>query len=100
MEKESMILKIERILALCNPPVGYAPVEEYDFDIERLRKIDNLRHDCAHRSKLPSLETRIESNLHFLEKTGLYIISLLNSSLGITISEEYLVEVVQTQGLP
>lgn len=57
VERESLPKKAERLLAALQPDSLRGVIDGFDFDIEELRAIDQLRHDATHR---PNLATRIE----------------------------------------
>jgi hypothetical protein len=70
LERESLCEKVECLLRSCRPPAGFAPLDDYEFSIERLRAVDQLRHDVVHSGFLGKVIPNADAELDFLWKTG------------------------------
>jgi hypothetical protein len=52
LERESLLKKVDMLFRLCNPPEGYAPIDNCVFDRKRLDAIDSQRHRIIHANGL------------------------------------------------
>jgi hypothetical protein len=94
MEKESLMKKVDTLFALCKPPAGYAPLEEYAYDRGRLEQLDKLRHDYVHlkdeaQFKLPNGA----DDIRFLQKTTWFFLPLVHDRYGTLIDPRVFQEV-------
>ncbi len=78
LEKESLLTKSDRLFAICQPDSTFDPLESYKFDRKNLKKLDELRHKIVHHPENLIKIPTIENDLEFLEKTGLFYMSLIN----------------------
>ncbi|NQU05901.1 MAG: hypothetical protein HQ568_07395 [Calditrichaeota bacterium] len=90
LERESLLVKIDLLMSLCKPQNGYAPIEQYKYDRNRIENIDSLRHSYVHDESFPVVNIGIEKDLKYLEKTGLYFCVLLNGAYGIQMDPKYI----------
>ena len=58
LERESLLKKTDLLFAKCQPPKDWAPIGHYQFDRERLQKLDEVRHEIVHGSALGKEITR------------------------------------------
>jgi hypothetical protein len=52
LERQSVIKKLDTIFELCHPPRDFVGMPDYLYDKERVKSLDQLRHDCVHRAMI------------------------------------------------
>jgi len=90
LERESLLVRIERLFALCRPAPDFHPIKNYVYDRDRVERLDRLRHDVVHRPEgtrlaIPDCYDAIE----FLFRTGLYLWTMLNYKYGVKMDPFY-----------
>jgi hypothetical protein len=81
LERESLLTKVDRLFARCNPPSGWSPMVAYAFDRERIKRFDDQRHEIVHGKALgkpPTLFQVSDENLFYVQQTGMYFMGLVN----------------------
>ena len=72
LERESLLTKVDRLFARCNPPSGWSPMVGYEFDRERIKRFDDQRHEIVHGKALGKPLTLFQvsdENLLYVQKT-------------------------------
>jgi hypothetical protein len=82
----SLPRKVDLLFQLCTPPKGYAPIDHYAYDRDRLGKIDDLRHAIIHRNGLGKAVQDLDDDLDFIWKTANYLLALVNQKYGVQVS--------------
>jgi hypothetical protein len=82
----SLPRKVDLLFQLCTPPKGYAPINSYAYDRDRLEKIDDLRHAIIHRNGLGKPVQSLDDDLDFIWKTANYLLALVNQKYGVQVS--------------
>jgi len=97
LEKESLLVKIDKLFAVCQPVPGYKPIRRFSYDRARLQDLDTLRHSIIHQSgpvrKLP----KGEDDIRFMQLCGLYMVDLVNTRFGVQIDANQLEESFRAQ---
>jgi hypothetical protein len=78
LDRQSLLMKIDRMFQVCRPPAGFEPMNDYKFDRGRLEKLDKLRHDIVHG---PGPVTPLENSddeIWYLHKTTFYFFAMVN----------------------
>lgn len=83
---ESLLKKLDLLFQLCKPPRGFAPINYYTYDRNRLKRIDDTRHQIVHRNGMGKPVVKIDDDLDFILKTGNYLLALLRSTYGVQIN--------------
>jgi hypothetical protein len=73
VEKESLPKKVERVLAVLQPGSLKDVIQGFDFDMEELKKIDQLRHDVTHKPNFANPIQDVTDKLRFLHCTVLLL---------------------------
>ena len=77
-DRQSLLVKVDKLFQVCRPEQGFAPMDDYAFDRTRLEQLDSLRHEIVHGSG-PVNEIRVTDNdIWFLHKTAFFLMSLVN----------------------
>ena len=63
LERDSLLKKVDLLFQLCTPPKGYAPLNNYVYDRDRLEKIDDARHGIIHRNGMGKPVVGIDEDL-------------------------------------
>lgn len=84
LERESLLKKIEILHSICKPPKMFSPIHEYTFDPERLKRLDDLRHEIVHGLNPLSKSIQI-SEIEFFQKTSLYLAVMVSDAFGIKV---------------
>ena len=89
LERESLFTKANHLFARCKPPNKWSPMHNYEYDKDRLLKLDSFRHDVIHgqgvRKKLDNPEDEVE----YLMKTALFYMGLVNLRYGLQLNPLY-----------
>jgi hypothetical protein len=88
LERESLLTKVDRLFARCNPPAGWSPMVGYAFDRDRIKRFDDQRHEIIHGTALGKPLTLFqisEDNLFYVTRTGMYLIGLINFKYGLQV---------------
>ncbi len=72
-ERESFPWKVEKILAVLQPSTTKDVVPGFEFQLETLKAIDDLRHDLTHRTTFATPIPDIYEKLTYLHKTVLLL---------------------------
>jgi hypothetical protein len=86
LERESLLTKVNRLFARCNPPSGWSPMLGYTYDEERVKCFDDQRIEIIHGKALGKLLTLFEvsdDNLDYVLRTGMYFLLLINFKYGL-----------------
>jgi hypothetical protein len=92
LEKDSLLTKIDRVLARCTPPHGWSPMEDYKYDRVRIQAFDDQRHRIVHGQALGHPLGRFElseKNLNYVQQTGMFFVGLLNFRYDLRIDPNY-----------
>jgi hypothetical protein len=93
LERESLLVKVDRLLARCQPPPTWSPMIGYGFQKAKLEALDQQRHEIVHGEALGNALTVFEmsqENLFYLMQTGMYFMGLINLKYGLQIVPDYL----------
>jgi hypothetical protein len=83
LERESLITKIDVLFARCQPPPKWSPMTDYQFDPQRLQKVDKLRQDILHGEALGRVIPNVEQELDYLNRTTMFLLGLVNFRYGL-----------------
>lgn len=83
LERESLLKKTGVLFARCKPPAKWSPMADYQFDSERLEKLDRLRHDIVHGEALGSAITNVVDELDYLCRSTMFLMGLVNLRYGL-----------------
>jgi hypothetical protein len=79
------------------PPPGFVGVKNFAFDRERLKALDEMRHDIVH-SRGPVVELpHGDDDILFLQKTATFLLSLVNQRYEVKIDPTYMKNIVKQQ---
>lgn len=85
IERESVLVKIDLLFALCSPPADYAPLNNYAYDRARLERVDGERHAVIHENGFVTALPTIEEDLDYISKTAWFVMGLVNQKHGLQI---------------
>jgi hypothetical protein len=77
LERASLLAKSDALFALCSPPEKFVPMNDYVFDRERLKHLDELRHQVVHGDGHVEFKD-INDELWYMQKTGFFYFALIN----------------------
>ncbi len=83
LERESLNTKIDVLFARCQPPPKWSPMTDYQFDPQRLQKVDKLRQDIVHGEALGRVIPNVEQELEYLLRTTMFLMGLVNFHYGL-----------------
>jgi hypothetical protein len=86
LERESLLKKVDLLFTLCKPPKGFAPIKDYEYDRERLEKLDGARHGIIHRNTVGKPLTNLDDDLDFISKTAKFLVALVHEKYGVQIN--------------
>jgi hypothetical protein len=83
LEMKSLSDKIGRLHARCRPQEGWAPMEGYWFDLDRIKKLDRLRQDIVHGDALGQAIQNVDDEFDYMNRTCWYFMALVNLRYGL-----------------
>jgi hypothetical protein len=86
IERESVLIKIDLLFALCRPPADYTPLNNYAYDRARLERIDGERHAVIHENGFLMPLPTIEVDLDYISKSAWFVMGLVNQKHGLRIN--------------
>lgn len=92
LDRESLLLKADRLFQVCQPPVGFAPLHNYAYDRDRLLKLDEMRHDIVHKSSSVPMLPNGDDDIWFLQKTANFFMALVNSKYDLRINPYHMIQ--------
>jgi hypothetical protein len=93
LERESLLAKVDRLFARCQPPSNWSPMEDYAFDRKRLEAFDEQRHAIIHGDALGrplTLFQVTDESIQHISKTGMYLMSLVSFKYKLRPDADYI----------
>lgn len=93
LERDSLLVKVDRLCARCNPAAGWSPMTGYEFDRKKIELFDKQRHEIIHGRALGTPLTLFQisdENLFYAQQTGMYFMGLVSHKYGLKIDPTYL----------
>lgn len=88
LERESLLIKVDRLLARCKPKTNWSPMHGYAYDRQRIKQFDDQRHEIIHGAAIGkplALFPVTDENLWYLSRTGMFFVALVNMRYGLQI---------------
>ncbi len=98
LERESLRRKIDRLQARCQPPPDWSPMYDYIYDGKTIEAFDEQRHAIIHGKALGKplgIFPISDRSLHYLLKTGTYLMGLVNFKYKLRLDPNYIGRVWQ-----
>jgi len=92
LDRESLLVKVDRLFAVCRPRPDFNPMDDYTFDRGRLEKLDKLRREIVHGSGAVTQLEHGDEDIWFLEKTCFYFFALVNMRYDTRLDPNQLVQ--------
>jgi|SRR5580704_726066 hypothetical protein len=93
LERDSLLTKIDRLFARCQPPADWSPMNDYAFDRKRVESFDEQRHAIIHGKALGkplNLFAVSDASLRYVSQTGMFLMGLVNFRYGLTLDANYM----------
>jgi hypothetical protein len=91
LDQKPLAKKIDLLFQRCKPPVGWRPLRDYEYDPERLVRIDRIRHEVVH-GKGPEAVRDLKPEDHeFLQRTHMLLLLLVHQRYGIQVAPDEMV---------
>jgi hypothetical protein len=91
-ERESLLKKVDRLFQLCKPKKSIFLTNGFQFDRDRLKELDNLRHAIVHAPEYEKQFSKLLEDLDFLRKSGLHIASMIAETYNTGINGQEVVD--------
>lgn len=85
LARQSLLMRTDRLFALCKPAASTVILRNFSFDRARLERLDTLRHEVVHGIGNESRVTAVDDELEFLNKTGLFLASMVHLAYGVQV---------------
>jgi hypothetical protein len=89
LERESLLTKADQLLARCKPEARWSPMNNYEYDRDRLKRLDEFRHNVIHGDGLGMELNDSDNEVDYLMRTALYFMGLVNLRYGFQINPIY-----------
>jgi hypothetical protein len=83
---DSLLAKLDLLFQLCTPSRDFAPINNYSYDRDRIRRIDERRQGIIHRNTMTEPHASIDDDLEYTSKTANYLMGLVNQKYGVQIN--------------
>jgi hypothetical protein len=90
LERESLLTKADQLLARCKPEAKWSPMNNYEYDRDRLERLDDFRHNIIHGDGLGMELKDADNEIDYLTRTALYFMGLVNLRYGFQINPVYI----------
>jgi len=91
LDRESLLLKADRLFQVCQPPACFSPLHNYAYDRARLVQLDEMRHDIVHKSSSVPMLPAGNEDVWFLQQTANFFMTLVNSKYELKIDPNHMV---------
>lgn len=90
LDRESLLRKLDLLFSFCKPPSNFEPLENYNYNRERIQQLDRIRHGIVHGEGPVTTLPNGDDDIDYLQKTCWFLMSLVNQKYGVKIDPEYL----------
>ncbi len=90
LEKESLLTKIDTVMARCKPDREWFERPGYRYDRVRIDELDEKRHDIVHRDALGIAIPEGQESAEYLVRTGIFLITIVGRRYGLKLDLRYL----------
>ncbi len=90
LERESLLTKADHLLARCKPEPKWSPMNNYEYDRDRLKRLDDFRHNIIHGDGLGMELKDADNEVDYLTRTALYFMGLVNLRYGFRMNPVYI----------
>jgi hypothetical protein len=94
LERESLLAKADLLLARCKPPAKWSPMNNYEYDKNRLEYLDQFRHNIIHGDGMGMELKNSDDEIDYLMKTAHYFMGLVNLRYGFRLAPLYMFQVM------
>ncbi|MCK4462341.1 MAG: hypothetical protein KAW46_11095 [candidate division Zixibacteria bacterium] len=78
LQRESVIKRCDFLHEICQPTDDAKRMGEYKFDRDRLRKLDDARHNIIHEPNILGKTETLRDDLDYLTRTGMYFLKIMH----------------------
>jgi hypothetical protein len=90
LERESLLTKADQLFARCKPPEKWSPMNHYEYDRDRLERLDRYRHDVIHGDNLIRELKNPDDEVDYLMRTALFYMGMVNLHYGLKLNPLYI----------
>lgn len=83
LDRQSLMTKIDRLFAVCQPPRDFDPLRDYKFDRDRVETLDTNRHNAVHKEGVDNPLPRGNDDIWFMMSTANYLMAMVNERFGL-----------------
>lgn len=91
LERESLIKKVDRLFAICQPNADFSPIRDFSYDRDRLHELDRLRHDIIHGNLFSKSIEISDSDISYYFSIANYLMAMLNERFDFKINPDDLI---------
>jgi hypothetical protein len=77
LEKQSLIKKLDVFFQVARPPQGFVRIKDYQYDRERIERLDRARHKAAHDDPIAYEPGNLKDDVDYLRMTLMHLLSVL-----------------------
>lgn len=90
LEWESLLKKADYLLARCKPAPNWSPMNDYIYERDRLKRLDDYRHEVIHGTGPLQGIAAAEEEVDYLTRTVLFFLGLVNLRYGLQLDPFYI----------
>lgn len=85
LKRRSIMTKCKHIFEICQETDISSIMPRYEYNKEKLKEIDDLRHDIVHGLKIEGTIDDMNEKIEYLTKTGFYFFHVIHRTYDLTI---------------
>lgn len=89
LERESLLKKADLLFARCLPPEKWSPMRTYTYDRDRLKRLDDYRHEIIHGDSIEHGIKNASEEVDYMSRTVLFLMGLVNLRYKLMIDPFY-----------
>ncbi len=98
LERKSLLKKLDSLHTVCRPSDGWSALGDYAYDRERLKRLDETRHDVVHGGDVVWPLPKGDDDLWYIQKTCTHLMVLVNQRYKVKMNTAYLSRAYGTSG--
>lgn len=90
IDHKSLIERTQILFSLCQPSKDFQIKSDFSFKKDKLKQIDNLRHEIVHDNGILSSVENVEDKVNYLLNTGLHLWGMIHEKYDLKINPLYI----------
>lgn len=92
LENKSMLAKIDKLFAICQPPAGFSRMKDYSFRRDQIEMLDKMRHDIVHGDGAVHTLPNGGDDIWYMNQTCHHLMALVNNKYSLRIDPKVFIK--------